>query len=279
MVRPLPRSRPATRDLRPDGPLPIAIADFRLAVPRRSLVDELRAAAAAEARCDPPPNLAYAIEQRQAFVASGLLHEQWGTAMPVYRGRRVPFMLDRAFHLTNPGAPLPDEVELDPGDGGGFRPAPFGHDRSRPSTPRGRLRVGGRSLPLRRRVRSGAVHGGAERPARGAAHPHEIWPLPRRPRRRAGHTGRAWVYRASGPQQIDDPVILVEGFPGGHPCDYLYEMLNAAGTLDGLFEAGYDVVLVGLDQGWTRSSATPACWSSACARPAGAPPSRSSSAA
>ena len=47
-------------------------------------------------------------------------------------------------------------------------------------------------------------------------------------------------------------MILVEGFPGGHPCDYMYELLNASGMVDALHAAGYDVIIVGLDNGLTK---------------------------
>ncbi|MEA2458826.1 MAG: hypothetical protein QOC95_1798, partial [Thermoleophilaceae bacterium] len=64
-----------------------------------------------------------------------------------------------------------------------------------------------------------------------------------------GNTGNAWVYRAPGRSEVLNPVILVEGFPGSHPCDYMYELLNQQGLLERLRAAGHDVVIVGLDQG------------------------------
>jgi cytochrome P450 len=250
VLPPLPAVTARTRDLRPDGPLPVAVASFRVAVPRPPLVDEVRrAAAAGTALSDPPPDLASAIEERHAFFASGLLHDQWGMPAPVYRGRRVKFKLDQEFHFTNPGASPPDEIELDPGDGGGFRPAPFGttleaeYPDGDSATAAIRCRYGDAHRTARFTVAIG------DRPAAPA--PAEVWPLTAAPADGAapGNTGRAYVYRAPGRSEILTPVILVEGFPGGHPSDYLYEMLDAAGTLEGLFAAGYDVIFVGLDQG------------------------------
>ena len=75
-------------------------------------------------------------------------------------------------------------------------------------------------------------------------------------------------------------MILVEGFPGGHPCDYLYELLDQAGTVDALHAAGYDVVIVGLDNGMDADPAQRRTCSSQCIREArSARRSRSSSAA
>ena len=92
-VRPLVAVLAATTPLRPDGPLPIAVARFDYSVPG-----------------DPA--------EHETFFAAALLHDQWGLAQPTYRGRTVPFLVSDAFFL---GAAPPDSVELDPGDGGGFR--------------------------------------------------------------------------------------------------------------------------------------------------------------
>jgi cytochrome P450 len=249
VVRPLPAVQALTRDLRPDGPLPIAIASFELAVPRPELVDQVRAGAAAgKGLSQPPPNLASATEQRRAFIASGLMHDQWGMPAPVYRGRRVEFLLDQGFHFTNPGAPLPDAIEVDPGDGGGFRAVFFGtafaadYPEGDTATVTLRCRYG----DVQRTARFLVAF--ADRPAPPA--PDEVWPLVAAATDgRPGNTGRAYVYRAPDRTEIRHPIILVEGFPGGRPYDWLYEMLNAAGTLDGLRELGYDVIFVGLDMG------------------------------
>src|SRR5208283_3551301 len=80
--------------------------------------------------------------------------------------------------------------------------------------------------------------------------PDECWKL-RAPRAggRRGNTGTAYVYRANGHAQVVNPLIMVEGFPGSHPCDYLYDTLDQQGTATALRAAGYDLVIVGLDQG------------------------------
>jgi len=82
-VPPLVAVLAATAPLRPDGPLPIAIAHFSYGVP------------------DDPAT-------HETFFAAALLHDQWGHAEPTYRGRTVPFLVSDAFHL---GGPPPDKSD------------------------------------------------------------------------------------------------------------------------------------------------------------------------
>jgi len=248
VVKPLAAIQAATRDNRPDGPLPIAIASFRAAMPRPEVARSVRAAAAngTDLRF-PPATLADAIQERRVFAASALLHDQWGTAVPVHRGRDVTFVIDAAFYLTNPTAPWPDRCELDLGDGKGWRPAAFGqqfqahYDQDGPEIAV-RAHYGDEALTARFEVMV------SDRPAPPG--PDETWPL-RAPATATvqNASGRAWVFRAPGRTEILNPVIIVEGFPGGHPCDYMYELLNQAGTVDALHSNGYDLVIVGLDNG------------------------------
>jgi len=64
-----------------------------------------------------------------------------------------------------------------------------------------------------------------------------------------GNTGSAWAYLAKGGSKLTHPLIMVEGFPGGHAPDYLYDILDQQGTATALRAAGYDVVIVGLNEG------------------------------
>jgi cytochrome P450 len=249
VVPPLLAVLAKTSSFRPDGPLPIAIARFRFWVPRPELITAVREAAAdgTDLR-DPPSDLEDALEERHAFFACGLLHEQWGLSPPAHRGREVTFAFDEQFHLTNPGEPPPDAIEIDPGDGGGFRP--LGVDSPVSATYRD-----GATAKIALRCRYGAELLSAsfaaaisDQPA--APPPDEIWPL-RAPSAdgRVGNAGTAYVYRASGRAEVSKPLIMVEGFPGGHPCDYLYDTLDQQGTASSLRAGGYDVVIVGLDNG------------------------------
>jgi len=215
-VRPLPELLEATTPFRPDGPLPIGIARFAYSVPGES-------------------------GERTAFLACGLLHDQWGVAAPTYRGRSVPFLYSEDFHVTNPGLPTPDTVELDAGHG--FSPltpgAPTVVDfpASGPVQVAVRCTYGAQALTARFTLTL------SDTPA--APVPDETWQL----RGACGNTGTAWVYLADGASALGRPIVMVEGFPGGHPADYLYDTLDQHGTATSLRAAGRDIVLVGLDQG------------------------------
>ena len=139
-VRPLVAVLAATAPLRPDGPLPIGIAHFSYGVP------------------DDPAT-------HETFFAAALLHDQWGLAQPTYRGRTVPFLVSE--DVPPRPAPPPDKVELDPGDGGGFRAGRARHAADRHV--RG-LRGGHRhaALHVRRRHAHRRLHRHAQRPAGGA---------------------------------------------------------------------------------------------------------------
>ncbi|MBF7729780.1 hypothetical protein [Pseudomonas sp. N040] len=204
-----------TVPLRPDGPLPVAIADFRVAT------------------LDP------AAPEQRAFIACGLLHGQWGTATPTYRSRTVTFSFDARFYFSNPGAPLPDSFDFDPGDGHGFRSVRLGEQLSvtygNTDTVHATLRCGG--------ARSSFDLLLGSQPAAPVA--DDTWQL----QAANGCLGSAYVYRATGQTVLTRPMIIAEGFPGGYPCDYLYEMLNQHGTLEALRNAGYDIILLGFANG------------------------------
>jgi hypothetical protein len=248
VVRPLPALSGAAAGYRPDGPLPIAVVRHRYATPRAEIVARVQHAAA-EGRTlgDPPRTIEGQLDEHWAFLACGLLHDQWGFPVPAYRGRRIPWLVTEELCLTGPGDSPPDRIEIDPGDGGGFRPAEMGVPLeadyaadATAATVAVRAHYGERvhtarfAIPL------------SDQPA--APVPDETWPL----RGENGNTGTADVYAASPGARLRHPVIMVEGFPGGHPPDYLYDTLDQQHTATALRAAGYDIVLVGLDQGMDR---------------------------
>jgi hypothetical protein len=245
IVTPLPNVLAATTPYRPDGPLPIAIANFTYAVPEPELADRVRRAAAdGRALENPPESLDGQLQQRRAFFASGLLHDQWGMMLPAYRGRTVEFTVAEDFHLANPGAPLPDAIELHLGDDRGFVSVGLG-EPLRATFPDGATAA---QLTIRctygREVLTAPFTVAlSDQPA--APEPDEIWSL----RGECGTTGRAYVYPAVGHPAVTRPVIMVEGFPGGHPADYLYDTFDQQQTATKLRAAGYDLVIVGLDDG------------------------------
>lgn len=230
---------------RPDGPLPLAIGHFRYAVASAALLARIRRAAE-EGRPlrNPPPSLEGEVEERETFICCGLLHEQWSMPIPAHRGRRVPFLLTPALVLSNSGSSHPDSVELDPGDGRGFRTI-------EPETPIDVDYASGATADIALRAHYGTetLNGAftlalSDRPPAPA--PDEEWPL----KAPCGNTGTARVYRAGASGgEVRHPLIMVEGFPGGHPADDLYDTLNQQGTADALRTAGYDLVIVGLEDG------------------------------
>jgi cytochrome P450 len=220
-VRPLVEVLAALTPLRPDGPLPIAIARFAYGVP------------------DDP-------DTHEAFFASALLHDQWGLAEPTYRGRSVPFLVSKDFHLTNPGTPLPDTVELDPGDGGGFRALELGTPLVVDYPEFAVVQVMVRCTYGAEMLSAAFTLTLSAQPP--AAVPDETVAL----RGDCGNTGSAWVYLADGASALAHPIVMVEGFPGGHPADYLYDILDQQGTASALRAAGHDLVIVGLNQGMDK---------------------------
>ena len=160
-VKPLALIDAATRDMRPDDPLPIAIASFRVAVPRASLAQSIVSArpptAGSPARC--PRGLADAIEERQAFMATAYMHGQWGRDTPVHRGRDVRLKLDEALLLHQSGRTAARRHRGRPRRRPGFR---RGRVRrcARGLLPDGRQRGDRRALHLRRRGARGADDAG-----------------------------------------------------------------------------------------------------------------------
>jgi cytochrome P450 len=217
-VRPLVEVLAATTPFRPDGPLPIGIAHFEYSVP------------------DDPAT-------HGTFFASALLHDQWGLAQATYRGRTVPFLVSDGFHL---GAPPPHAVELDPGDGGGFRAIELGTPLTVDYADFATVQVALRCTYGTETLSAAFTLTLSAQPA--APVPDETVPL----RGDCGNTGSAWIYLADGASALAHPLIMVEGFPGGHPADYLYDILDQQGTASALRAAGYDLVIVGLGQGMDK---------------------------
>jgi cytochrome P450 len=248
-IRPLASIEAATRDLRPDEPLPIAIASFRVAVPKAPLAERFVADAVnGGAPGALPSGLGDAIETRHAFMATAFMHGQWDRDTPVHRGRRVRLRLDKSFHFTNPNASLPTAVAVDLGDDHGFRPAKFGdvleahYAKGDSAEIAVRCTYGADAFEARFKL---AISDDPAPPRPDATRPLQA----NGPDGEPDALGVAWEFRVDGRKEIVNPVILVEGFPGGHPCDYMYELLNATGLIDDLRSAGYDVVIVGLANG------------------------------
>ncbi len=234
-----------TADFRPDGPLPIAIASFQLSIPRPEFMQRVVEAAGHDAALNPPPpSLEAVIQPAMAFIVAGLMHDQWGQAIPQFRSRVVTYVLDERFYCTNPGGPSPDRIEVDVHDGRGFRAAEFG-SRITATYPTGDAAT----ASVRCHYGSTILEGHFSVPileVAAAPLPDDIWPLTGIPSLNAG---TAYVYRAPGHVTVLNPIIIAEGFPGGYPYDYLYDLMNQQGTLEKLRAAGYDVILLSFANG------------------------------
>lgn len=61
--------------------------------------------------------------------------------------------------------------------------------------------------------------------------------------------GTVWIARAPGHDALRCPLVVVEGFPGGHGFEFSARVLAQHGVLERLQGAGHDLVVVGLDDG------------------------------
>jgi cytochrome P450 len=231
-----------------DGPVPIAIANVALSVPTTDFSKKVEAAAAAGKGLDPAPDgLSSVIENAHAFMAAGILAPQFNKPVPAVRSRVVTFVVDERFYCSNPGAPLPDAIDLDLGDGSPVRSVRFGEQVTGryPDTDEITLKItchyGDQALHAETSL---PISEDAVAPA-----PDETWPLYGLG---SGNTGQAWVWRAPGHAEIVNPLIVCEGFPGGYPQDYVYDVLSSCGTVKKLQERGYDLIIIGLANGADR---------------------------
>lgn len=241
IVTPLQTLLGATYSHRADGPVPIAIAHFELEEPNANLQRRVRDAAEAGTALDPAPHsLAAVVTRRRAFFVSALLRPQFGHDIPSVRGRRVTWLLDRTFYSTNAGAPDPDSIEIDTGDG--YHEVTWGsqvyvtYPRDGAVIVSVRCRYGDMLLEGHTRVMV------SDTPAAPA--PDETWPLAGTT---AGVSGRAYVFHAPGHTGIVNPIVVAEGFPGGYPYDYVYDALSGNGLLATLRQRGFDLIVVSYD--------------------------------
>ena len=158
-----------------------------------------------------PTDLASVIQPATAFMVAGLMHDQWGQVTPQFRSRVVTYVLDERFYCTNPGASLPDKIEIDLGDGRGYRTVRFG---SRITTTY--ASGGSATAAVRCTYGTTVLEGRLTVPIleENAGTPDETWPLTGIP---SLTQGTAYVYRAPGHAIVVNPVIIAEGFPGGYP--------------------------------------------------------------
>ncbi|HEV2311029.1 MAG TPA: hypothetical protein VGU73_10950 [Acidimicrobiia bacterium] len=232
------------RRARPDGALPIAVVDVEVAVSEPTLVSAVVAAAKAGTKLAAPPrSLAAATTTTRVFFAAGLLHQQWGRAEPAYRGFDVSYVVDPQLFVTDRGRP--SHLDVDAGDGRGFRTVRFGEPFAASYPPKAKPVVTVRVEDGRRAAFTVTLSDVPAAPA-----PDEVWDLTA-----AGdkpNTGCAYVHRAPGHADVTGPVIVAEGFPGAYAPDYLYDLVDQHGLLKRLLAAGRDVLLLSFENGADR---------------------------
>lgn len=233
--------RQAGASAAPDA-IPIAIMDFRYE------------------RLDPQATEAPQIEHERlrvpaAALVSGRLVAAAPLAPATYRGAATAFSFSADGFFSN-HRPAPRELEIDAGDGRGFRPLGAGGlalvHYSEPGPKRVRVRYADRAHRAE----------GADATARGstleAAFTFEVralrTPAPDDtltieagiPYQGTPGTGQAYVYLADGHTAIVEPVVLIEGFDLDNSMDWdeLYELLNREALLEELRARGFDLVVL-----------------------------------
>jgi len=173
----------------------------------------------------------------RSFLAGPLADRTW-------HGGDLAFTLDREHVVSDVPTPFA-RVEIDPGDGLGWRAIRFGgrvtsrYATTGPRTVRVRVtRADGRVVVSSATLLVAAVsvpapdetlHVTAATPYLGVA-----------------GTGRGYVYRAVGHPKIVNPVIMIEGFDLDNSMgwDQLYTLLSQQGLLDTLHTRGFDAVVL-----------------------------------
>jgi hypothetical protein len=176
-----------------------------------------------------------------ADLASGRVFAAAALRPVTYHGARI----ELAFAADWCVGGLPPRLDVDPDDGGGWRPV--GSD--------GRLAVsyaatGARTLRLRATTADGALRHAAfalEVAALQTPQPTETWSVTASvPYDGVAGAGSAYVYLADGHAQLANPVVVVEGFDLDDTMgwDVLYELLNQEQLIENLRAEGYDAVVL-----------------------------------
>ena len=229
------------------GLTPIALAHFHYDTPQSGYRDRiLSAATAGDPIPTPHESPEHGVETRRLFSAAPLLKNGYDVLFPlppVQYGLSGLWILPRTLHFTNAGTA--ENLQIDPGDGGGFRSVEF--DREIPVT---YPEPGAHTARVRATV-DGETFEAAftlDVSATSAPPPNDTWQLT------AGSqfgnvTGHAWVYYGQGHSSLVNPLIISEGFPGGYTLDQLWAVLNEQSFISNVLATGYDVIILGYTNG------------------------------
>jgi hypothetical protein len=209
------------------GPIPIGIVNMQYNRLRDDIREDLR-------REDP-------CIEATVFAAAALRDR-------TYHGSAVTFVTGRRWYFTGEDAvngTLPERIEIDFGDGTGFRPAPFGE----PVTV-SYAGTGTRTCRLRAVMPGGIVEYAAfrfdvialETPA-----PHDtIHVTATIPYESQYASGDAYIYLADSLAPLACPVVVLEGFDMDNTMfwDELYNDLNQEDLIERVRAEGFDVIVL-----------------------------------
>ncbi len=177
----------------------------------------------------------------RADVESGRVFAAAALRPVTYHGARIELAFSPDWSVGG----LPPRLEVDPADGGGWRPV--GHD--------GRLKVsyaatGARTVRLRATAADGVARHAAfqfEVAALQTPQPTATWAVTASvPYEGVAGAGSAYIYLADNHTQLANPVVVVEGFDLDDTMgwDALYALLNQEQLIENLRAEGYDAVVL-----------------------------------
>lgn len=227
----------------PGEPIPLVIAWIEYQRPTPAAVAAAVAAAGQGVAADLSHRLADHLETAHTLIAAASLANQIFRDVPATRGRRFSLALQASGLITNAG-PVTD-VTVDAGDGRGALAVAPG-DTIQIEAP-----AGASALVLTVAVTTPIGRRTARCSIAISDDPVPVAPDETIAVGTAPASGRLLVHRAAGSsgERLCRPVLIAEGFPGGHSPQYLYEMVNQHDMLVRWQQAGRDVVLVGFDNG------------------------------
>ncbi|MDY7225586.1 esterase/lipase family protein [Hyalangium rubrum] len=236
---------------REQGVIPLALGHFRYQAPGKQLAAVMgtyvrEGGQFPEAEFSQPGG---GLEEQTAFFASPLCKDEYRVLelLPhVNYGRTVRYLVPSDLVLTNPGA-APVAVEIDFGDGGGYRPVTLDQPIAVTYSSAGDKVIRVRARPEQPALAASCRLTVAEASAPGAS---DIWALSSPISfQNVTATGYAYVLYGAGHTQLTNPLIMAEGFPGGYSLDTLWNIFNEQNLATNLLAMGYDLVLVGFDDG------------------------------
>jgi hypothetical protein len=235
-----------------NGTVRIALANVRYHSLRKIWMGRILSAMKGRSVFDLPANRDEAIAEHRAFLVSALLptNYEWIDPQPhVYHGLKVRFLLDPQLMIGNTGETI-EKVEIDYDDGHGFRPVKAG-------TPE-EVSYGDEGFKT---IRLNCVAGGRARRAAfrfqitalAAPKPDETWDF------RGRHGGEeirgvAWVFYGKGHKSLVSPLIMADGFPGGHTLDYLWGRLQQQNFAQTMLNREFDLIILTYER--ARAGAT-----------------------